>query len=188
LIHNIFVDLTIIYNFALLEGFWLGDTSPLFYYNKMISQAKILGLIESLINTQKFFIVSLDINQSNKIRLLIDSMSGVQIDDCVKVSRAIEQGLNRETEDFELEVSSPGLDAPFRVKEQYLKNIGNPVEVFLKDGHTYQGTLIHADEKKFSIEMEKEIKSEGKKKKLKIKENVVFVYDEISKVKAVIKF
>jgi len=154
----------------------------------MISQSKILALIEGPMADEKFFVVSLDVNQSNKIRLLIDSIKGVQIDDCVRVSRVIEKGLDREIEDFELEVSSPGLDTPFKVKEQYTKNIGHRVEVLLKDGHTYTGQLRSADKTSFCVEIDKKIIQEGKKKKLTVKEEVDFVYEEVSKVKAVITF
>ena len=154
----------------------------------MVSENKILGLIEDVLKEQQIFIVSLDISQSNKIRLLIDNLTGIKIDDCVKISRTIETGLDRESEDFELEVSSPGLDAPFKVPEQYRKNLGHPVEVFLKDGHRHEGILLSSDKTGFCIEIEKKIKPDGKKKKVIIKDTVDFVYDEVNKVKAVIKF
>jgi ribosome maturation factor RimP len=154
----------------------------------MITQTKIQGLIGDLLEENEFFIVSLEVNTSNKIRLLIDSMKGIQIEDCVKVSRAIEHNLDRETEDFELEVSSPGLDAPFKVKEQYLKNIGRQVEVILKDGHTYKGLLVSANSDNFSVEITKLLRVEGKKRKQTIKEKVEFVFDEVSKVRVLITF
>jgi ribosome maturation factor RimP len=103
-------------------------------------------------------------------------------------SRAIENSLDRDTEDFELEVSSPGLDAPFKVKEQYLKNIGRKVEVLLKDGHTYKGILLDYGFNNFSVEITKRVRIEGKKKKQTIKEKVEFLYDQVSKVRVVITF
>ncbi len=90
----------------------------------MLSKEKILELIDPLLSGKEFFLISLDISHSNSIRLVIDSMRGVTIDDCVAFSRAIEHQLNRETEDFDIEVSSAGLTEPFRVREQYLKNSG----------------------------------------------------------------
>jgi ribosome maturation factor RimP len=154
----------------------------------MISQSKILALIEGPMAQEKFFVVSLEVSNSNKIRLLIDSMKGVQIEDCVFISRIIEKGLDRETDDFELEVSSPGLDAPFRVPEQYIKNIGRQVEVLLKSGHTFTGQLLSADAKGFCMEVNRKVAQVGKKNKLSIKEKFAFVKEEVSKVKVVLKF
>lgn len=132
--------------------------------------------------------MSLEVRPANKIKLVVDSMKGILIDDCVKLSRAIEHGLNREIEDFELEVSSPGLDSPFKVKEQYIKNIGKNVEVIKKDGKQFQGKLLSVDPEKFCVEAEKHIKIEGKKKKEVIKEKVELEYSEVSKIRLVISF
>jgi ribosome maturation factor RimP len=154
----------------------------------MITQARILGLIDSLIVDNELFVVSLEISLSNKIRLLVDSLKGIQIDDCVRLSRAIEQGLDREIEDFELEVSSAGLDAPFRVKQQYDKNIGREVDVIRRDGQKIQGKLLSANENSFSIEASRSVKVEGKKKKQISKENIELAYNEVSKVKVNIIF
>ncbi len=154
----------------------------------MISKEKILGLIEGLLAEEKFFLVSLDIGPSNNIRLVVDSMEGIQISECVQLSKAIEQGLNRDSEDFDIEVSSPGLGTPFKIREQYDKNIGKVVEVISKDGQKIKGILILADDNSFSIEQEKKIKIEGKKKKQIIKEKINFAYNNVSKVRNVLKY
>jgi ribosome maturation factor RimP len=154
----------------------------------MVTQAKILELIDGLLTEKEFFVVSLDVSNSNKIRLLVDSMKGVLIEDCVKLSRAIEQGLDRETDDFELEVSSAGLDAPFRVKQQYQKNIGQEVEVIKKDGLKYKGILLNAGAETFCVETIRAVKMHGKKKKQLVKENIDFAYADVSKVKLIITF
>jgi len=154
----------------------------------MVTQAKILELIDGLLTEKEFFVVSLDVSNSNKIRLLVDSMKGVLIEDCVKLSRAIEQGLDRETDDFELEVSSAGLDAPFRVRQQYQKNIGQEVEVIKKDGLKYKGILLNAGAETFCVETIRAVKMHGKKKKQLVKENIDFAYADVSKVKLIITF
>jgi ribosome maturation factor RimP len=133
----------------------------------MISQASVLDRIGGLMAEKKFFVVSLYISSSNKIRLIIDSQQGVQIDDCVMLR---------------------GIDSPFRVKEQYTKNIGRQVEVLLKSGHTYQGVLLSADKTSFCIEVEKKQAREGGKKNIVVKEKLDFVYDEVSRVRVVITF
>jgi ribosome maturation factor RimP len=149
----------------------------------MIEQAKIENLIRELAEQNEIFIVSLTISQSNKITLLVDSLKGVHIKECVQLSRAIESGLDRETDDFELEVSSPGLGAPLKVVPQYLKNIGREVEVYLNNGSKLTGKLTGADEDSFKIEEQKRLKG----KKQLISENKEFKYAEVSKVKIVVK-
>lgn len=155
----------------------------------MIAKERIYGLISDLLNEEKeVFIVSLDVKPGNKITLLIDSMKGVRVDDCVKFSRAIESGLDRNEEDFELEVSSPGVGVPFRVQKQYLKNIGRDIEVLLKNGELLRGKLTGAGETGFSVDAEIKVKTENKKKKKLIIEQKTFAYNEVNKVSVVLKF
>ncbi len=154
----------------------------------MIEKEKILGLIKDLIEEREHFVVQLDISTSNSIRLLADNMKGIQIHECVELSRAIEKGLDRETEDFELLVSSPGLDSPFKVKQQYVKNIGKELEVSLKEGRKLQGTLIEADNDGFSLEETKKVKMEGKKKKQTLIEKHRILFNDTNEVKLIIKF
>jgi ribosome maturation factor RimP len=154
----------------------------------MLSKEKILGFINDLVVEKQLFIISLDISATNNIRLVVDSIKGVSIDECVALSRAIENNFDREVEDFELEVSSASLSDPFKVQEQYLKNIGREVEILLSNGKMEKGILLSADEKGFSIEQEKQVKIEGKKKKQRIKEIHKLNYNEGSRVRIVIKF
>ncbi len=154
----------------------------------MIEKAKILELIKDLVKEKEHFIVQLEIDKANTIRLLVDNMKGIQIDECVALSRAIEKGLDREMEDFELLVSSPGLDAPFKVIQQYIKNIGREVKVSLKDKRNFQGKLMEADDIGFGIEENKKVKMAGKKKKQTVIEKNRFLFDDVNEVKIVIKF
>ncbi len=154
----------------------------------MISKEKVLQLIANTLEEKNIFVVSLSISPANSIRLFVDSMEGVKIEDCVRLSRDIEHNLDREAEDFELEVSSAGLDMPLQVKQQYLKNIGREVEFFDKDGKKCQGSLVAANDTHFSVEQTRKVTVEGKKKKQLLVETVHLAYDEVSKVKIVIKF
>lgn len=154
----------------------------------MIAKEKIHELVDSFIEENEMFIVQLEINISNKITLVVDSMKGVGIDDCVNLSRMIESGLDREIEDFELEVSSAGISGPFKVIQQYHKNIGKDIEVVFKSGIKLKGNLLSVDEKGFNISYEKKVKSEDKKKKKLLVENKYFTFDETSKVYNLIKF
>lgn len=155
----------------------------------MIAKEKIYGLIQGLLTEKdEVFMVSLDVSPTNKITLLIDSHTGIKVDDCVKFSRAIEYGLNREEEDFELEVSSPGVGFPFKVHEQYLKNVGRRVKVIMKEGTEQQGKLTKVDDSKFEVDVEIEVKTKDKKKKKKlIIERRAYSYNDVSKVSVVLK-
>jgi ribosome maturation factor RimP len=149
----------------------------------MIERSKIEGLIRELTEKNEIFIVSLIISPSNKITLLVDSLKGLNIRECVQLSRAIESGLDREEADFELEVSSPGLGEPLKVVPQYLKNIGREIEVFLGNGSKLTGKLTEADVNGFIIEEQKKIK--GKKQTMPEKRE--FNYADVNKVKIVVK-
>lgn len=167
---------------------FLGDISPLFCCLFMIQREKILELAKDFLEEKKLFLVSIDIGPSNNIRLVVDSMLGIQISECVQLSRTIEQGLNRDTEDFDIEVSSPGLGVPFKVKQQYEKNVGKEVEVITNGGQKYKGPLTAVDDNGFSVEQEIKIKEDGKKKKQIKKETFNFTFDTGNKVRNVLKY
>ncbi len=89
----------------------------------MITKEKILSLVDEVL-TESQFIVELEIDAANRIYIEVDDKSApISITDCINVSRGVEHNLDREIEDFSLEVTSPGLDRPFKVFKQYLKNI-----------------------------------------------------------------
>ena len=91
---------------------------------------KVQLLIENYLSeNEKIFLVSLNFSSSNHIEVLIDSFSGINISDCITLNRYIENGLNRDEEDFSLKVSSAGLTEPFKVFKQYEKNIGKKVKI-----------------------------------------------------------
>ncbi|MEE4198650.1 MAG: ribosome assembly cofactor RimP [Bacteroidales bacterium] len=154
----------------------------------MISKQKIENIIEGIVREKNAYIVDLTVNSSNKILLELDSFEGVTIDDCVEVSRIIEKNLDRDQEDFSLEVSSPGLSSPFKVWQQYQKNTGKEVETILSDGQKLKGNLIEVDQEGIIIEETRKIKVEGKKKKQTITEKLQLSFDNIKSTKIVIKF
>lgn len=157
----------------------------------MISKKKVLGLIEERIAelANGLFVVDLSISTTNVIHVEIDKHEGgVAIIDCMSVSRNVEHNLDREEEDFEIHVSSAGLDKPFRVMAQYIKNIGREVKVVLNDGTKLTGVLKSANEKEIVIENSRMEKPEGKKKKELIVEQHVLPMDQIKETKIVITF
>ena len=152
----------------------------------MIKKKEILDLIIPKLKEDGYFPVKVNVKPGNRIEVLIDGENGVPIDYCVEISRLIENALDREVEDFELQVSSPGIGQPFKVREQFLKNIDRPVEVLLPDGRIWKGVLEKVDNEGFNIKEEKKVKPEGKKKKELQVFNHWFRFDEIQKVKELI--
>jgi ribosome maturation factor RimP len=103
----------------------------------MINKELVVKLAQERIDEldRGLFIVDVSISKSMVINLEIDKENGnVAIEDCVSVSRNVEHNLDREEEDFELHVSSAGLDKPLRVLPQFLKNVGREVEIVLVNG------------------------------------------------------
>ncbi|NJM16188.1 MAG: ribosome assembly cofactor RimP [Bacteroidales bacterium] len=91
-------------------------------------------VVESLLNTcelegKEFFVVDCKVSTDNKIQVIVDSVMGITIDDCIAISRHVEFNLDRETEDFELTVSSAGANSPLKAIKQYTKNIGRELEI-----------------------------------------------------------
>lgn len=154
----------------------------------MITKQQILDIISEKVDEEGYFLVDVDVNSSNKIVVLVDGDSGVPIEFCVSLSRLIENSIDREVEDFELEVSSPGIGQPFRVHRQYLKCLGREVEVLAFDGIKYKGTLKSVTESGIVITEEKSVKIKGRKKKELQTIEHSFSFDEIKSVKETIKF
>lgn len=153
----------------------------------MIDQRKITQLVEEKL-TDEQFIVSVDVSPSNQISILVDSFSGLTIDHCVKLSRHIEGNLDREIEDFELQVSSAGLGEPFKIRQQFEKNKGKEVQVILANGMKLEGVLTKIDQTGFELETSKRQKVEGHKKKQLITKIHRIEFDQAKIVKNSIKF
>ncbi|MFN5147673.1 MAG: ribosome assembly cofactor RimP [Flavobacteriia bacterium] len=157
----------------------------------MISKSKVLELIDERIAElgNGLFVVDLTISSNNVIQVELDKHEGnVSINDCMSVSRNVEHNLDREAEDFELQVSSAGLDKPFRVPAQYVKNVGRTVKVVLQNGKKIEGELKAVSEKDVVVENSRKEKIEGKKKKELIVEQHVLPMEQIKETKIVISF
>ena len=154
----------------------------------MIEKENIVRLAETHLGSSECYLVDVAVKPGNLIVVEIDHDNAVGIDDCVALSQYIESKLNRDEDDFELEVGSAGISSPFKILRQYIKNIGNEVEVLLKSGAKKNGILKDADEKKFVITVEKQIKPEGEKRKRVVQEDEAYTYDEIKYTKNIIRF
>lgn len=154
----------------------------------MISKAFIEKLVEEKIAETEYFIVEVAVNSLNVIRVEIDGDRGVKIADCVQISRHIEGNLDREDEDYELTVSSAGMDQPFKILRQYQRYLGREVEVKTTDGNKVKGKLMAADENEVQLEFQQKEKMEGKKKKQLITKKEVFPMEKVKETKVVISF
>jgi len=148
----------------------------------MIEKSKIEKLVNEFIKETNIFLVDIKVDNANRIRVFADTKNGINIDECVELHRHIEKHLDRNTEDYELQVSSPGVDMPFSVIEQYYKNEGKKVEVINKEGLRFTGSLKNVTNGGF--ELETEVKTRGKLKELK---ELSFNFDEIKSIKELLK-
>ena len=147
----------------------------------MIEKQKIQELVQEHIQGTTLFLVSVKVSSANRIIVLADKKDGITIDEIAGIHRHIESGLNRETEDFELQVSSPGLDLPFVVLDQYYKNEGRKVEVVDCDGVKYTGKLKNVTPGGFEIESE--VKVKGKKPEMS---DISFNFEQIKTTRVIL--
>ncbi len=154
----------------------------------MIDKTKVNYFLGEILDGTELFIVDMTVKPSNKIIIEIDSLKGVSIDECAQVSSKLATKLNRDIEDFDLEVSSPGLGLPFKVFQQYQKNIGKQVSVLMKTGTKYTGKLVEAGMSSVKVEVQDKIRGEGKKKSEVIIIEKEILLSEIKVTKAIINF
>jgi ribosome maturation factor RimP len=173
-----------------MPGVFRGRLSPLFCYlhMKRITAEHIKSIIAEDLKNNNLFLTDLNISKLNKISLFIDSEKGVTIENCERLSRLIERNLDREEADFELEVSSPGLDKPLKYPFQYRKNIGRQVETVTTEGRKIKGTISSADEKSFDIEYSVKEKAEGSNKKINKIKKETLTFDSVNSTIVIVKF
>lgn len=154
----------------------------------MIDKTLLTETVEQAIAGTSIFLVDVQVNPGNTIVVEIDSPEGIDIDTCADITRKIESVFDRDQEDYELEVGSAGLTSPFKVKGQYLKNIGNQVEILTKDGRKLKGTLLSVDDDAFTVEIVKKVKEPGKKKPVEVAEPETLNMENCKYVKYLIDF
>ena len=156
----------------------------------MIDKQIIISLVdEKLAENESFYLIDLKVTGANKIHIVIDHKTDpISINDCIAFSRQVEHNLDREEEDFELEVTSPGLSLPFKVHQQYLKNLGKEVKVMLNSSKMLEGKLDKVEENSITLAYETKERVEGKKKKIKVQHEHKLTFEEIKETKLVIKF
>jgi ribosome maturation factor RimP len=154
----------------------------------MITKQHIEELAQSKVEELDAFLVDVIINPGNQIFIELDKDKGVNIADCVALSRHIEHQLDRETEDFSLQVSSPGMGTPFKTERQYQKYLTKKVEVITTEGKKISGRLVAYSGNSVDIQEEPKVKKgaiPSKNKELPIHQ---IPREIIKETKAVISF
>jgi len=155
----------------------------------MIFKEKVQNLLnEVLLLNPSLFLITLDIDISNKISVILDGDNGVSLQDCIEVSRFIESKLDREEEDFSLEVASSGVSTPLQNIRQYKKNIGRKLKVKTISAQTIEATIVAANEEGITLEWKTKVPKKIGKGKETIDEKLVLPYQEIIEAKVIISF
>ena len=157
----------------------------------MIDKNVVKTLVDKWLEDNKdkeHFLGDIQVDDDNKVVVEIDHKDGVVIDDCVSLSEFINDNLDRDVEDYELEVGSTGLGQPFKVPQQYEINIGEEVEVLDKEGKKVKGILKSVDGKEFTVTVNEKVKVEGKKRPVKMDVDHAYNMDEVKYTKYVIRF
>ena len=130
----------------------------------MIDKSLLKQSVEKAIEGSDLFIVDISVSPQNNIVVELDSPHNIDIDTCAAVTRAIEKDFDRDAEDYELEVGSAGLTSPFKVRGQYLKNIGNDIEILTRDGRKLHAVLTAVGDDDFTFEYPVKYKEPGAKR------------------------
>ncbi len=154
----------------------------------MISKDTVKSIVEEWLDGKEYFLVDIEISPDDRIVVEIDHADGVWIEDCVALSRYIEDHLSRDEEDYELEVGSAGLGQPFKVPQQYHCFVGKDVEVLDADGKKYKGVLKSVDGGDFTVTVEEKQKVEGRKRPQLVSVDRTFQMDTVKYTKYLINF
>ena len=117
----------------------------------MLDKKKIENSVEKHLQGTDKFLVGVEVSATNIVDVYVDGDKGVSIGECAEISRFLESQFNRETEDYELRVSSPGLDRPFKFLRQYKKYINRMIRLELNDGEKLKGKLTSVNEEEIEV-------------------------------------
>ena len=146
----------------------------------MIDKFKVLDIVKDVLEGSDKYLVNMKITPDNRIFVDLDGDNGINIDDCIEVSRAIENSLNRDEEDFELNVSSAGADSPLKMPRQYRRHVGRELSVEPFEGAKVEGILTEAGDTQFTI------KTKGSKKEPS--QELTFAYEDVRTARVLIRF
>jgi ribosome maturation factor RimP len=149
----------------------------------MIDEGFIKNIIEEKFQGTHLFVTGINVKTGNNIQITIDGDTPVTIDDCIGLSRFIESRLDRESEDFNLNVSSDGADSPIKNSRQYKKNIGRKLSIKLLEGELLTAKLIEVDEQGLKV-----LPEIIKGRKTIIQDEVFISFGQIEKANCILSF
>ena len=153
----------------------------------MIDKQALEQVINEALQGTKMYLVTLKVSKDNVIDVALDSDENITVDDCVAVNNAVIEAFDRDIEDYELTVGSYGITSPLLLPRQYVKYVGNDVEVLTADGRKLEGVIANADEEGFILSTTVKKKIEGKKRPEMVEELERFNYSDIKQTKNIIK-
>jgi ribosome maturation factor RimP len=153
-----------------------------------MDQTKVRDLVnEALALNETLFLIDLSISTNNKIQVTVDGDNGVPLSECIRISRNVDNNFDREEEDFSLEVSTPDISHPLKVKRQYIKNLNRILKVKTAE-QEFEGTLVKADDEKIELTWKtREPKPIGKGK-VTVQKTATLAYTDIKEAKVKIVF
>ena len=154
----------------------------------MIDKSVVKKLVEEWLQGKDYFLTDLNVSADDRIVVEIDHKDGVWIEDCVALSRYIEEHLDRDVEDYELEVGSAGIGQPFKVHRQYEIHVGDLIEVIALDGRRVKGTLREAGPEHFTVSFQEKVKEPGAKRPRMVERDIIFAYKEVKETRYIIDF
>jgi ribosome maturation factor RimP len=164
--------------------------SPLFIliFKHKMNESKIRDLVdEALAENESLYLIDLVISSNNKIQVTVDGDNGVNLSECVRISRNVEHNLDRDEEDFSLEVTTPDISHPLKIKRQYKKNINRILKV-KTELENFEGTLTSVNEEEIELKWKaREPKPIGKGK-VTVEKKVTIPYKDIKEAKVKIVF
>ena len=150
-------------------------------------RTKVENLLDDALDQNpSLFLIELKIGIDNSIRVILDGDQGVLLKDCMSISRAIEHKLDRDEEDFSLEVASAGVGTCLKSQRQYVKNIGRKLEVEISEGAHFQGILTSVDENGFSLKWKQREPKPVGKGKVTVEKQKTLSYDTIITAKVIV--
>lgn len=130
----------------------------------MIDKNELQAFVEDQLKDTEYFLTDINVTPSNEITVEIDSLTPGDIEECIRLTRAIEEAFDRDVEDYELEVGTAGLTSPLKVRRQYDKYIGQDLEVLTTDGRKLHATLHSVSDDGIVLTIHQKVKKEGSKK------------------------
>ncbi len=154
----------------------------------MIDKKELQAFIEEQLKDTEYFLTDLKVSPTNEITVEIDSLTPGDIEECVSLTRAIEEAFDRDVEDYELEVGTAGLTSPLKVKRQYEKYLGQDLEVLTTDGRKLHGMLRKVADEGIILSIQQKVKKEGVKKPVIESVDIDLPFSQIKKAVYDLKF